>query len=618
MASFGSPSKSKWEAEATAFFDATIYRGTLLQPEWMANARAAVEAVLDNNLVNTRNLKLFRKLASRLPTRTAEHHTLKSRADLKISEVEGVGSGPGIAAYFSVRGNSAAGSSSAGQREVKPTLAPSRAPAPAVEMGMEQEDNDDAASVQADRARARETATVCGSSGSTVEHTAADAPMGDSSAMGDSSDDGDIPLNPRARKPSAPIGSMWSTVDETSSTTVPTVQSPTAQSLESTGTPEPMPSEAEIARLEARFPKGLTVRMHGLKRMVELINCVGGVKRVLTSGKIKVAINRPDGCQFYKVDPHRLEIIFPAHEACAAEVCDPTALDEAIRLNAESLYSWNEDKELPLHLAAREGHAELVRRLLTCHAEAKRAVECCLAQDKWGDVPLHNAARHGHLECIQQLLDVCPEAVRCTNKRRFGAKTPLQVAQKAQAVDLLSAAMSPALFPAPECTGTQEDVGEPAEILRPHTQPHLQPEAVDVADASDAWVRRDYPLLCGFSHKELQQPARGPLCMHLHWFEFDYLKNYVRLYKKCPYAGCKAELVVPRAVQLDQELQELLTSFGKELQLPPREVELRRHAGKLEIRRSQSTAGAPIRAPSKKRARSLADAVERVRVKQER
>ena len=86
MASFGSPSKSKWEAEATAFFDATIYRGTLLQPEWMANARAAVEAVLDNNLVNTRNLKLFRKLASRLPTRTAEHHTLKSRADLKISE----------------------------------------------------------------------------------------------------------------------------------------------------------------------------------------------------------------------------------------------------------------------------------------------------------------------------------------------------------------------------------------------------------------------------------------------------------------------------------------------------------------------------------------------------
>ena len=86
----------------------------------------------------------------------------------------------------------------------------------------------------------------------------------------------------------------------------------------------------------------------------------------------------------------------------------------------------------------------------------------------------------------------------------------------------------------------------------------------------------------------------------------------------CPYEGCKAELVVPRAVQVDEELQELLTSFDKELQEPPREVELRRHAGKLEIRRSQSTAGAPICAPSKKRARSLADAVERVRVKQER
>jgi len=69
---------------------------------------------------------------------------------------------------------------------------------------------------------------------------------------------------------------------------------------------------------------------------------------------------------------------------------------------------------------------------------------------------------------------------------------------------------------------------------------------------------------------------------------------------------------------LDKELQELLTSFDKELQEPPREVELRRHAGKLEIRRSQSTAGAPICAPSKKRARSLADEVERERVKHER
>ena len=644
MGSFGSPSpsKSKWEADATAFFDATIYRGTLLQPEWMANATTAVEAVLDKNLVNTKNLKLFRKLASRLPTRTAENEDLKNRAKLKIIEVEGLGSGPGIASYFSVRGNSAAGSSSAAaasQRKVKPTSAPAPAPAPAVEMDMEQEDkDDDATSVQADgaRASARETATMCGSSRSAMEHTAADAPMGDSSAMGDSSDDGDIPLNPRARAQSAPIGSTWSGAVASSQTdasvgrgegvvmsTCMLASSPfdassssttlaTAQSLEPTGIPQPMPSEAEIARLEARFPTGLTVRMVELKRMVELINCVGRVKKVLTSGKIKVAVNRPDGCQSYQVDPHSLEIIYPAHDVCAAKVCDPIALEEAIRLNAESIYSLNADKELPLHLAAREGHAQLVRELLTRHAEADRVVECCLAQDRWGDVPLHNAARQGHLECIEELLKVCPEAVRCTNKRRSGAKNPLQVAQEAKAVHLLSAAMSPALFTAPECT--QEDV----EILQPQTQPHLQPEAVDVADASDAWVRRGYPLLCKFSHMKLQQPARGPLCMHLDWFEFKHLKNYVRLSKKCPFEGCEAELVVPRAVQVDKELQELLKSFDKELQEPPREVELRRHAGKLEIRRSQSTAGAPICAPSKKRARSLADAVERVRVKLER
>ena len=59
----------------------------------------------------------------------------------------------------------------------------------------------------------------------------------------------------------------------------------------------------------------------------------------------------------------------------------------------------------PLHLAAANGHLEVVKTLLSVNSEV------CLVQDRNGRNPLHVAIIKGQVEVLQELVRAKPEAV---------------------------------------------------------------------------------------------------------------------------------------------------------------------------------------------------------------
>lgn len=326
---------------------------------------------------------------------------------------------------------------------------------------------------------------------------------------------------------------------------------------------------------------------------------------------------------------------------------DLAELAKALAADAAAAEALNRDGELPLHLAAREGHVAMVKELL---ALCRRATT---VSDRYGETPLHNAARndphHGAAaaqmpEVVALLIQVGPAALLQQSKRKFGKCTPLQVAQKAlkaaeadvakigrakaiqaeeaaqakvalraRIVDMLEAAMATAGEIAAPMTAPSEPEVRPSShagssissssAARAQEQAdgdddEMEVEESDESDdagdtsckvvaASPGWVTRTLPLTCGISHREMTEPARGPGCLHLQWYERKWLKEYVGREHKCPSIGCAAQLTNQRAVVVDSELIALLSGFGGVTQ----QVEMRRHGGQLEAR------AAPAREP---------------------
>lgn len=79
---------------------------------------------------------------------------------------------------------------------------------------------------------------------------------------------------------------------------------------------------------------------------------------------------------------------------------------------------------------------------------------------------------------------------------------------------------------------------------------------------SARWTRCAFPLRCTISHQPMRWPARGPDCLHLQWCELEQLKEYLRVHKCCPCAGCTAKFHERRMAAVDGELLRLLATVG--------------------------------------------------------
>src|SRR5437667_10399070 len=67
----------------------------------------------------------------------------------------------------------------------------------------------------------------------------------------------------------------------------------------------------------------------------------------------------------------------------------------------------------PLHMAAREGHIEIVKELLV-EAGEKPGAAC--AEDNLGCVPLHFGAQYGHLEVVKLLIKADPKQIEASQQ----------------------------------------------------------------------------------------------------------------------------------------------------------------------------------------------------------
>ncbi len=118
-----------------------------------------------------------------------------------------------------------------------------------------------------------------------------------------------------------------------------------------------------------------------------------------------------------------------------------------------------------------------------------------------------------------------------------------------------------------ESSADEGDVSQ-KEPVEANELPGIEAEASAAAAAADsdlavdaAWRRCPWPPLCGLTHRPLVEPARGPCCTHLAWFEAQRLKEYMAAspsHRHCPQHGCDATFTNHRSMQIDLELQQLI------------------------------------------------------------
>ncbi|KAK1281356.1 hypothetical protein QJS04_geneDACA019844 [Acorus gramineus] len=115
----------------------------------------------------------------------------------------------------------------------------------------------------------------------------------------------------------------------------------------------------------------------------------------------------------------------------------------------------NEDGENPLHVTAKAGHAIVAEAMMT-HAQGKADPE-----NKEGDTPLHEAVRAGHVDVAQKLLEWDAEVADEVN---HAGETPLHLAARCGMFDvvdvMLDVVVPPVLTEASTLQGTHTPLHE--------------------------------------------------------------------------------------------------------------------------------------------------------------
>ncbi|EAZ18248.1 hypothetical protein OsJ_33789 [Oryza sativa Japonica Group] len=147
--------------------------------------------------------------------------------------------------------------------------------------------------------------------------------------------------------------------------------------------------------------------------------------------------NHHGGCSIREVTAERSKLLHIAagegHGELIAELCSH---------DSSLLSSSSSSGNTPLHCAARAGHASAVRgivRLARANVEEDRLKAMLRGMNATGDTALHLAARHGHGEAVEELMEVAPETALELNG---GGVSPLYLAVMSRSVRAVRAILS--------------------------------------------------------------------------------------------------------------------------------------------------------------------------------
>jgi FOG: Ankyrin repeat len=162
------------------------------------------------------------------------------------------------------------------------------------------------------------------------------------------------------------------------------------------------------------------------------------------------------------------DAVFAGNTARVRELLDPVSVPAETRLalvNQKDNHGWT-----PLHCAARNGHADIVRMLLNAVPEDAR-LALVNQQNNNGETLLFYAAFSGQAEIARMLLDAVPEVARLTlvNQKDNYGWTPLHCAAyngKIEIAQMLTADGA--------CLDDQNNQGKtPAQVAREKGHPEV-------------------------------------------------------------------------------------------------------------------------------------------------
>jgi ankyrin repeat protein len=145
----------------------------------------------------------------------------------------------------------------------------------------------------------------------------------------------------------------------------------------------------------------------------------------------------------------------------AAEQGHVELVEQIIHRDNSLLVSENSRNETPLHLAARAGHCRVVALIVFLAQESGiGAYEVLTKKSSEGDTVLHEAARHGHEDVAQALMTVAPALSSEVNN---ASMSPLYLAVVRKSVGIVKALLQ---YSQPSAVGPNQQNALHAAVLQ--------------------------------------------------------------------------------------------------------------------------------------------------------